>query len=96
MDFCLNALLYSLAICTKNCVHGICAEPDTCLCDNAWTGPTCNQCIKPSGCINGDCNGIENTCNCFEGWQGLLCTESICAPNCNTSNAICTKVSSYF
>ena len=77
-----------LAICTEECVHGVCEEPDRCLCNKAWTGLTCNQCIKPSGCINGDCKGFENTCTCFEGWRGHLCTEPICAPGCNISNIL--------
>ena len=85
-------MTFLLAICTEECIHGVCEEPDRCLCNKAWTGLTCDQCIKPSGCINGDCNGLENTCTCFEGWRGHLCTEPICAPGCNISNAICTKV----
>lgn len=29
--------------CTKTCRHGICYQNDICLCDQGWTGRTCNK-----------------------------------------------------
>ena len=35
---------YHVAICTSECVHGICAGPDTCKCDDGYYGNVCSNC----------------------------------------------------
>ena len=56
-----------LALCTEECVHGTCVEPDSCQCFKGWSGNTCNKCIKMPGCMNGDCIDTSNACFCHEG-----------------------------
>lgn len=35
------------ATCTNSgCVNGACNAPDTCTCDNGWTGDDCNTACK--------------------------------------------------
>ena len=37
-----------------------------------WTGPTCNECMRYPGCVNGKCN-LPWECICDNGWHGKKC-----------------------
>ena len=80
------------AKCTEDCIHGTCTDPDTCTCENGWTGDTCDKCVALPGCEHGSCKGKPNSCQCDSGWQGHLCQEPICAQGCNLNNAHCKVV----
>ncbi len=46
------AIIFSVAICSPECVNGDCVSPNTCDCDVGWTGSTCNEgelCLKQMG-----------------------------------------------
>ncbi|XP_041468818.1 delta-like protein 1 [Lytechinus variegatus] len=64
------------AVCSEECVHGSCDEPNTCKCDNGYKGAACDQCQTYEGCEHGTCNE-PGDCICDEGWGGLLCTTDL-------------------
>ena len=80
------------AICSKGCLHGTCIAPDECICNQGWSGESCDECIQLPGCNHGYCNNTANACICHQGWRGRLCDEPICLPGCNLDHAKCSKV----
>ena len=34
--------MLNLATCSQGFVHGTCGPPNTCVCDNGWTGSSCD------------------------------------------------------
>ena len=80
------------AVCSKGCLHGTCVAPDECICNQGWSGESCDQCIQLPGCNHGYCNNTANDCICHRGWKGRLCDEPICLPGCNLDHAKCSNV----
>lgn len=39
---------HCIPVCSEDCVHGTCAAPDTCKCEDSWGGPLCNISESPS------------------------------------------------
>ena len=37
-----NVLYQFIAICTSPCIQGTCTSPDTCECNDGWTGAVCD------------------------------------------------------
>ncbi|XP_023343026.1 protein delta homolog 1 [Eurytemora carolleeae] len=74
-------------VCTEECVHGYCIEPDICSCDSWYVGDLCQYEWKHADCIN----GVGPTCECIEGWQGETCTEPICKDGCHPIFGSCEK-----
>lgn len=45
-------------------------------CENGWTGPRCETCLRYPGCHHGTCQSPWE-CDCKEGWGGLLCDQDL-------------------
>ena len=53
-----NSLLFYFAVISRpgcNLKNGYCDGPNQCWCKPGWSGPTCNDCVKYPGCVNGFC-----------------------------------------
>ena len=62
-------------------------------CFEGWRGKNCQECIKLSGCLHGDCdNNRPGTCKCHKGWKGALCDEPICREGCHDDTGYCLQV----
>lgn len=74
------------ATCNPPCVNGECNNFGQCVCNNGWTGQSCNQavCDIYSNCNfpNGNCIAPD-TCLCSFGWSGLSCDQVTCPNDCN-------------
>lgn len=58
-------------ICSKECVHGSCKQPELCVCEEGWQAEDCNT-PKCKDCLNGACIDVD-VCRCFYGWSGSNC-----------------------
>jgi hypothetical protein len=74
-------LLLSVTGCKKpckdiTCVNGACME-GTCLCNDGWTGPNCDQADEcyARNCNNGYC--ADGACVCDPLWEGNNCSSPI-------------------
>lgn len=61
-------------------------------CENGWTGPNCDECIRYPGCQHGTCNAPWK-CNCDKGWGGLFCDQDL---NFCTNNKPCKNGATCF
>jgi len=70
-----GALVVLTEVCTVECgVHGRCSA-QRCLCDEGWSGTTCDHVDCDPRCTSsshGHCN--NGTCICQPGWNGRHCT----------------------
>lgn len=76
-----------IPVCSSQCVHGICIEPNKCDCEAGWSGDTCNiscpdgksgnNCSSQCNCRNGaTCDAVSGICECKPGWSGKDCSKS--------------------
>lgn len=66
----------------RNITNGQILEDGTIVCEEGYSGPTCDdlQCSIPCK-NNGKC--VENSCVCQTGWTGDLCEVRQCRDSCN-------------
>ncbi|XP_047736157.1 protein draper isoform X3 [Hyalella azteca] len=77
------------AICSQDCIHGVCLKPDLCRCEAGFSGPSCNirmracpegkwgmGCVHDCPCLHeGKCDPLYGNCSCHAGWIGQYCEE---------------------
>lgn len=62
--------------------NGTCIAPDTCQCEQGWSGNDCSIPLCENECLNnGNCT-LPNTCTCALGWTGSDCSVPLCAQEC--------------
>lgn len=63
----------NLPRCEPGCHKGTCVLPNTCNCDDGWTGKLCTKATCEMPCTShGKCTA-PNTCTCESGWHGITC-----------------------
>lgn len=48
-----------------NLMQGSCKRPGFCSCNDGWSGPTCEDCVRYPNCMNGYCTKVSkyNVCD---------------------------------
>ncbi|XP_015782064.1 protein draper isoform X1 [Tetranychus urticae] len=77
-----------IPVCSSQCIHGICIEPNKCDCEAGWSGDVCNiwypcpdgksgnNCSSQCNCRNGaTCDAVSGICECKPGWTGKDCSK---------------------
>ena len=77
-------------ICSDTCSdNATCTAPDTCTCNEGWSGEDCSTAVCAEECINNSSCTAPDTCTCDEGYEGEGCDTPICSETCG-DNASCT------
>ncbi|GLV45364.1 Nimrod A [Carabus blaptoides fortunei] len=85
----------------RECVHGSCKAPMTCICTAGFSGSACNQtcptgrwglgCANQCDCRNGAaCNAKTGYCQCLPDWTGSKCDHPISPNSSNCSEKNCS------
>jgi hypothetical protein len=80
-------------LCWPKCKNGKCVAPNTCHCDDGYSGESCEIPVCDPPCVGGQGACIApNVCECFYGWSGDQCQLPKSTPPCINGVAIAPDV----
>lgn len=80
-------------LCWPKCKNGKCVAPNTCHCDEGYSGESCEIPVCDPACVGGQGVCISpNICECFYGWTGNQCQTPKSTPPCINGIAVAPDV----
>jgi hypothetical protein len=80
-------------LCWPKCKNGRCVSPNSCYCDEGYSGASCEVPVCDPECVGGQGVCISpNVCECFYGWTGTRCEQPKSTPPCVNGLAVAPDV----